>query len=199
MRTLRDCLVALLVLVALPMPAKAAGLALKRVMLSSGGVGYFEYEASVDADASPTLDVPLDQVDDVLKSLVVYDAGGRAGEITLPGREPLAQSLGDLPVDPSALASTSALLNALQGSEVRVGGDGAIVGRLLHAEDATERGQDGVTDTLTRVSVLTDRGLRQARRCATSIRSSSSTRRCRRSSERRWHKSPAIARMAAGS
>ncbi len=162
MRTLRDCLVALLVLVALPMPAKAAELALKRVMLSSGGVGYFEYEASVDADASLTLDVPLDQVDDVLKSLVVYDAGGRAGEITLPGREPLAQSLGDLPVDPSALASTSALLNALQGSEVRVGGDGAIVGRLLHAEDATERGQDGVTDTLTRVSVLTDRGLRQA-------------------------------------
>jgi hypothetical protein len=41
MRTLRDCLVALLVLVALPMPAKAAELALKRVMLSSGGVGYF--------------------------------------------------------------------------------------------------------------------------------------------------------------
>ena len=96
MRTLRDCLPALLVLAALTMPADAAELALKRVMLSSGGVGYFEYEASVDGDASLALDVPLDQVDDVLKSLVVYDAGGRAGEITLPGREPLAQSLGEI-------------------------------------------------------------------------------------------------------
>ncbi|HEU0218270.1 MAG TPA: DUF4139 domain-containing protein [Stellaceae bacterium] len=162
MRTLRDCLPALLVLAALAMPADAAELALKRVMLSSGGVGYFEYEASVDGDASLTLDVPLDQVDDVLKSLVVYDAGGRAGEITLPGREPLAQSLGDLPVDPSALGSATALLNALQGSEVRVGGDAAVVGRLLHAEDVTVRGQDDVTDTLTRVTVLTDSGLRQA-------------------------------------
>jgi hypothetical protein len=162
MRTLRDCLPALLVLAALAMPADAAELALKRVMLSSGGVGYFEYEASVDGDASLTLDVPLDQVDDVLKSLVVYDAGGRAGEITLPGREPLAQSLGDLPVDPSALGSATTLLNALQGSEVRVGGDAAVVGRLLHAEDVTVRGQDDATDTLTRVTVLTDSGLRQA-------------------------------------
>src|SRR5215469_511037 len=162
MRTLRDCLPALLVFAALAIPADAAELALKRVMLSSGGVGYFEYEASVDGDASLSLDVPLDQVDDVLKSLVVYDAGGRTGEITLPGREPLAQSLGDLPVDPSALGSATALLNALQGSEVRVGGDAPVVGRMLHAEDVTVRGQDDVTVTRVRVSVLTDGGLRQA-------------------------------------
>ena len=59
-----------------PTPAAAADLALKRVVLSSGGVGYFEYEAPVEGDATVTLDVPLDQVDDVLKSLVVYDCGG---------------------------------------------------------------------------------------------------------------------------
>jgi hypothetical protein len=31
-----------------------------------------------------SLDVPLDQVDDILKSLVVDDDGGTAGEVTLP-------------------------------------------------------------------------------------------------------------------
>ncbi|TWS93371.1 hypothetical protein FQU96_41780, partial [Reyranella sp. CPCC 100927] len=51
--------------------ALAQELALKRVMLSSGGVGYFEYEASVENDATLKLTVNLDQVDDVLKSLVV--------------------------------------------------------------------------------------------------------------------------------
>ena len=68
-------------------------------MLSSGGVGYFEYEAVVDGNATLSLDVPLDQVDDILKSLVVYDDGGTVGEVTLPGREPLTQSFVDLPFD----------------------------------------------------------------------------------------------------
>ena len=72
-------------------------------MLSSGGVGYFEYEAVVDGNATLSLDVPLDQIDDILKSLVVYDDGGTAGEVTLPGREPLTQSFVDLPFDRAAL------------------------------------------------------------------------------------------------
>ena len=42
-------------------PAHAADLSLQRVMLSSGGVGYFEYEAAVDGDATFSLDVPIDQ------------------------------------------------------------------------------------------------------------------------------------------
>src|SRR5690242_18602926 len=101
-------------------PAASATLALKRVVLSSGGVGYFEYEAPVEGDATVTLDIPLDQVDDVLKSLVIYDAGGTVGEVTLPGREPLTQSFADLPFDPAALNSATDLLNALQGSEIRI-------------------------------------------------------------------------------
>ena len=73
--------------------ASAADLSLNRVVLSTGGVGYFEYEADVQGDATLSLDVALDQVDDVLKSLVVYDSGGTAGEITLPGREPQTKIL----------------------------------------------------------------------------------------------------------
>ena len=34
----------------------------------------------------------LEQVDDVLKSLVVYDDKGGVGGLSLPGREPLAQA-----------------------------------------------------------------------------------------------------------
>jgi hypothetical protein len=161
MRLTRASYLVLPAIIAFAAPATATDLDLKRVVLSSGGVGYFEYEATVDGDAALTLDVPLDQVDDVLKSLVVYDQGGRAGEITLPGREPLARSFADLPFDQSALASTTALLNALQGSDVRAGGDEPISGQLLHAEDVSERNADGFTETLTRVSILTESGVRQ--------------------------------------
>src|SRR5436190_11347020 len=98
-------------------PMSAAELSLKRVMLSTGGVGYFEYEAEIQGDASLSLDVALDQVDDVLKSLIVYDAGGSAGEITLPGREPQAKILSGTPFE-GAADSLADLLNRLVGAEL---------------------------------------------------------------------------------
>ena len=60
-------------------PATAGDLTLRRVMLSTGGVGYFEYSAPVDGPATLGLDVPLAQVDDVLQSLVVFDTAGGVG------------------------------------------------------------------------------------------------------------------------
>lgn len=160
-RLMRGYAAALVLILTAAGGAHAADLTLKRVMLSSGGVGYLEYEAAVEGDATLTLDVALDQVDDVLKSLVVYDDGGRAGEITLPGREPLAQSFADLPFDQSALASAAALLNALQGSDIHVAGDKPLAGRLIHAEDVSQRDPDGSSETRLRISILTDSGLRQ--------------------------------------
>ncbi len=143
------------------LPADAADLLLKRVVLSTGGVGYFESEATVEGNATLSLDVPLDQVDDVLKSLVVYDAGGSAGAITLPGREPLLQSFVDLPFDRAALGSAVNLLNALQGAEIRVAAPKAISGRLVHVDAEAVRGAGGVAETRSRVSVMTEAGLQQ--------------------------------------
>ena len=142
-------------------PANAADLQLQRIMLSSGGVGYFEYEATVDGNARLSLDVPLDQVDDILKSLAVYDDSGSAGEITLPGREPLTQSFVDLPFDRSALDSAPALLNSLQGAEVRVTGAKPMSGRLLRVVEETTRGADGLAISRNRVTLVTDAGIEQ--------------------------------------
>ena len=143
-------------LLAVAGPADGADLSLQRIMLSSGGVGYFEYEATVDGNAALSLDVPLDQVDDILKSLVVYDDGGTAGEVTLPGREPLTQAFVDLPFDRAALDSAPALLNALQGSEVRVAGAKPMSGRLLRVVEETSRGADNLAIPHNRVTLLTD-------------------------------------------
>src|SRR5713226_8904654 len=106
-------IVALLGLFVAPTLAAAQDLALKRVMLSSGGLGYFEYEATVEGDATLKLTVSLEQVDDVLKSLVVYDDKGAVGGLSLPGKEPLTQAFKDMPFDQTALESPAALLAAL--------------------------------------------------------------------------------------
>jgi hypothetical protein len=153
---------ALLGLVVAPGLAAAQDLVLKRVMLSSGGLGYFEYEATVEGDATLKLTVSLAQVDDVLKSLVVYDDKGGVGGLSLPGREPLAQAFKDLPFDQDSLASPADLLATLKGAEITVGGSRAITGRIVSVQDETVTTNDGkATTKRTRVTLLTDRGLQQ--------------------------------------
>ena len=148
------------------MPAVAADLTLKRVMLSSAGVGYFEYEAEVDGDATLSLDVPLDQVDDVLTSLVVFDNQGAVGAVELPGRDTTRASFGNVPFGPEALRSSVDYLNSLQGVEIEVQGPRPMEGRIVHADRVTEPlaappGPPQPAVQRTRVTILGPEGLRQ--------------------------------------
>jgi hypothetical protein len=147
-------------------PAVAADLTLKRVMLSSAGVGYFEYEAEVDGDATLSLDVPLDQVDDVLTSLVVFDNQGAVGAVELPGRDSTRASFGNVPFGPEALRSPVDYLNSLQGVEIEVQGPRPMEGRIVHADRVTEPlaappGPPQPAVQRTRVTILGPEGLRQ--------------------------------------
>ncbi len=147
-------------------PAVAADLTLKRVMLSSAGVGYFEYEAEVDGDATLSLDVPLDRVDDVLTSLVVFDSHGAVGTVELPGRDTTRASFGNVPFGPEALRSSVDYLNSLQGVEITVQGPRPMEGRLVHADRVMEAlpappGPPQPAVQRTRVTILGPEGLRQ--------------------------------------
>jgi hypothetical protein len=147
-------------------PAFAADLALKRVMLSSAGVGYFEYEANVDGPATLGLDVPLDQVDDVLTSLVVFDSAGGVGTVELPGRDTTRASFGNVPFGPDALRSSIDYLNSLQGVEITVQGPRPMSGRIVHAEQFSETlpatpGQPPTIVQRTRVTLLGAQGMQQ--------------------------------------
>ena len=132
---------------------------LKRVLLSSGGVAYFEHEAEVSGDAELKLELRLDQIDDALKSLVVFDDEGGVGGLRLPVRRPLPEIFRGFPFPADALDSPAALLNALQGSEVVVSGPKTLTGRLLQAvPEAVDLG-DGRAAQRHRVSLMTASGL----------------------------------------
>ena len=146
------------VLAGLALPAAAADPALVRVTLSSGGVGQFEFTADVTGRATLPLDVKLDQVDDVLKSLRAEDP---AGPITLrlPGRQPLAESFRTLPFTPAAFESAEALLGALVGEAVRVpsSGVGGSILAVTPFEIALPNG--GGTLTRHRLAIATATGI----------------------------------------
>ena len=145
--------------------AHAGDLTLRRVMLSTGGVGYFEYRADVDGPATLGLDVPLAQVDDVLASLVVFDSAGGVGGLDLPGLDDSHAAFGGLPFGPQSLGSALDYLNGLQGVDLAVKGPRPMAGRLLRAETVREAAAPaGAPDAgvaRTRVTLLTDSGLQQ--------------------------------------
>src|SRR4030095_16143901 len=90
--------------------AAAAELPLARVVLSTSGLAQFTHSGPVKAGTTIDLAVRLDQVDDILKSMTVFDQERGVGTVSLPGKAPLAELFRDLPFGPDALASSTALL-----------------------------------------------------------------------------------------
>ena len=143
--------------------AAADELPLTRVVLSSAGLAQFTHSGSVSAGATVELAVRLDQVDDILKSMTVFDREGAVGAVSLPGKAPLAELFRDLPFGPDALNSPTALLNALVGSEVEIAGPVAAKGRVFRVDDEeVALPNNGGMTTRHRLTLMTEKGLVQA-------------------------------------
>ncbi|MEM7754822.1 MAG: hypothetical protein AAF297_04200 [Planctomycetota bacterium] len=121
--------------VLVPMPALAEGpLDLERVTLYRSGVGSFEWRGLVDGDADVSLSFDKEQMPDILKSMVLLDAGGGTVDaVRYDADEPLERRLGGFAVDVGT-GSFESVFVALRGTEVRLERTGvlsSIEGRIL--------------------------------------------------------------------
>jgi hypothetical protein len=105
---------------AAPSTARTA-VPVKRVVLFSSGVGYYEHDGTVHGDVATELRFKADQINDVLKSLVLQDRdGGRVNAVTYPSQAPLSRTLKSFQVDITANPSLADLLNQLRGARITV-------------------------------------------------------------------------------
>lgn len=147
----------------LAVSAQAEEAPIERVVLSTSGLAQFEHRAHVKGDTVLELPVRLDQVDDVLKSLVVFDPKGRLGGVTLPGKQPLEQVFKDLPFTQAQLDNLPALLTAYRGTVVSAKGPAFdATGKILQVTQETESLGDNKTIIRHRLSLLTEDGVKQA-------------------------------------
>jgi hypothetical protein len=132
-----------------------ADLVLKRVLLGTGGVGYFEYAADVDAsDASLQLHARLNQVDDILKSLIVSEANASDAP-ALPGRVTVAVPAGSMDNPPREFPRRlDAHGRALEGAHQRRQARQIRLGEWYSAATETVKDKDGDERQITRVSLL---------------------------------------------
>jgi hypothetical protein len=101
--------------------ARQAQIPVKMVVLFSSGVGYFEHFGSVAGEGRTELRFKTQQINDILKSLVLQDLdGGRVATITYPSQDPVAKTLKSFQVDITANPSLAELLNQLRGAKVTV-------------------------------------------------------------------------------
>ncbi|MGB3502254.1 MAG: DUF4139 domain-containing protein [Mesorhizobium sp.] len=138
----------------------AAELVLKRAVLGTGGVGYFEYAAEVEGDETLTLRARLDQVDDILKSVLILDPAG-SGSATLPGKAGADEAFASLPFSRGDLDSIPTLMSALKGAVIKVSAPRQIEGRIASVQSESIVGKDGASTTRTRVSVLAGLSIEQ--------------------------------------
>src|SRR5215467_12470991 len=107
--------------------APAQPLPIRRVILYSNGVAYFERRGTVSGHAEINLPFKQSQVDDVLKSMVVLDLGhGRIGAVSYNSSAPPSARLDEIPftiesgTDNDTGGGLAAVLKQLQGARVSV-------------------------------------------------------------------------------
>ena len=101
--------------------ADRAEMPVRAVVLFSSGVGYFEHSGAVQANGSTELRFKTDQINDILKSLVLEDLdGGKIENIVYPSQDPVEKTLHGFQVDIASNPAFPDLLNQLRGSPVLV-------------------------------------------------------------------------------
>ena len=147
----------LLAQIALIVPAVAADLPIKEVILYKHGVGYFERAGDLRAGDTARLDFKASDMNDVLKSLTIVDrSGGVIGGVRYDAAEALDKRLQDFPFAVDRQASLAAFLDQLKGArlELRLGSD-TVAGTIIGARTAKPDDKSPERET---VVLLTDSG-----------------------------------------
>ncbi len=145
-------------------PDAAAGkVPVKRVVLFSSGVGYFEHQGQVDGDASVDLKFNVADVNDLLKSMVLQDlGGGQISTVTYGSRDPITKTLQTFAIDLTSDPTLGQLLAQIRGERVEIEAPTKAQGTIIGVEKKREFvPNDGVYIEHEYLNLLTDDGLRR--------------------------------------
>ena len=140
--------------------AQGAELPVKQIALYKHGVGYFERQGSVAAGDSARLDFKADQMNDVLKSLSIFEKGGsRVAGVRYDSSIPLEEKLAEFPFKIENGQALSAILDQLRGARVELQfGNERTAGIVVGARVLPSGTQPGAGPTREQITLLLDNG-----------------------------------------
>jgi hypothetical protein len=137
-----------------------AELPVTRVVLFNSGVGFFEHNGKVDGTQQVVLKFGTDEINDLLKSIVLQDlGGGQVSAVTYDAREPLLRTLKTFTIDLTRAPTLADLLQQVRGQRIQVETPQPIDGVILGIETRRVADGDAVVDKQF-LNLKTDGGLR---------------------------------------
>ena len=118
-----------------PGGAAAAKLPLSDVLLYSSGVGFFHRVGEVEGDAQVEFRFKTNDVNDLLKSMVVQDFnGGHVSTVTYGSSDPIERTLKSFGVDLTENPTLGQLLDQVRGERVELLWPSKVTGSILGVE-----------------------------------------------------------------
>jgi len=136
-------------------------LPLTRVVLFSSGVGFFQHTGEVTGNARVEFRFKANDINDLLKSMVVQDVdGGKVSAVSYGSKDPVTKTLKTFAVDLTENPTLADLLKQVRGERVEIEAPKRVAGVIVGVEKRRrELGKEQTieSDVLT---LLTDEGLR---------------------------------------
>jgi hypothetical protein len=136
-------------------------LPLNKVILFNSGLGYFEHRGQVEGDAKIELKFRVEEINDLLKSMVLEDrGGGKISTVTYGSRDPITKTLQTFPIDLTDNPTLGQILDQIRGQRIQIEQPTAVSGVLLGVEKRKrDIGKDQVIE-VEYLNLLTDNGMR---------------------------------------
>jgi hypothetical protein len=143
-----------------PQPA-ADALPLKKVVLFTSGVGFFQHAGKVTDDATVEMKFAADDINDLLKSMVLEDlGGGTVSTVSYASRDPITKTLGTFAVNLTDNPSMGQILARLRGEKIEVDAAAPAAGTIVGVEKRTVPAGENKTVEKEFVTLLTAEGLK---------------------------------------
>ena len=136
-------------------------LPVERVIMFSSGVAFFEHRGEVAGNTSIELRFDTEDINDLLKSMVLQDAGGgKISTISYSSKDPITRTLQTFAIDLTENPSLADLLSQIRGEKVELQAPDLITGTIVGVETRPRPVDDDEIVEVPHLIVLTDEGLR---------------------------------------
>jgi len=109
-------------------------LPLKRVVILTSGLAYYEHSGTINGAVSFGFPFRTDAVNDALKSLVINDSSSANPSVSYQSEQTLRQTLRSLKIDLSDNPDLPVILSRLKGAEVEIAAPSPVSGRIMGIE-----------------------------------------------------------------
>jgi hypothetical protein len=121
-----------------------------QAVLFSSGVGYFQREGEIDGSARVDLSFPVQDINDLLKSMVLQDlGGGHISAVSYESRDPIDKTLRSFAINLTQNPGYGQILNQARGEKVEVS-----LQASSNAQPASATGKFGDDGALAATSVF---------------------------------------------